>query len=233
MKWHGFRVALCCLWAATATLLLACGSRASAQNSELFPQPLIPSAQNSAVQDKRFLRGRVSSTQPAAALRYRAYQQKMRLRQLNRSSSAKGSPTVPGPGGIVWSSIGPAPFASDASGDGQQDYNWVSGRATAVAVDPADPTGNTVYVGGAYGGLWRSANAGSASASPASVTWAALIDNQPTLSVGAVAIQPQSSNPNPNRSVILVGTGEANSSLIRITVWAFCDQLMPGRTGVP
>ena len=97
-------------------------------------------------------------------------------------------------------------LASDATGDGEQDYNWVSGRATSVLIDPADASGNTVLLGGAYGGLWKSTNAGSLSSSPTSVTWQALIDDQPTLAVGAIALQPGNSN------VILVGTGETNSS---------------------
>ncbi|HYA25945.1 MAG TPA: hypothetical protein VEF05_17420, partial [Terriglobales bacterium] len=109
-----------------------------------------------------------------------------------------------------WTSLGPAPLASDASGIGQQDYNWVSGRATAVAVDPADATANTVYLGGAYGGVWKSTNA--AATNPGNVTWSPLTDNQATLAIGAIAIQPQISNPNPANSVILAGTGEANSS---------------------
>jgi len=87
-----------------------------------------------------------------------------------------------------------------------QDYNWVSGRATSVLIDPADTTGNTVLLGGAYGGLWKSRNAGSLNSNPASVTWQSLIDDQPTLAVGAIALQPGSS------SVILVGSGETNSS---------------------
>src|SRR5438093_611842 len=93
---------------------------------------------------------------------------------------------------------------------GLQDYGFVSGRATSVAIDPADSTGNTVYIGGAYGGVWKSTNAGSDSQNPASITWTPVIDNQPTLAVGSIAIQPQLSNPDPTRSVVLVGTGEAN-----------------------
>ncbi len=87
-----------------------------------------------------------------------------------------------------------------------QDYNWVSGRATSVLIDPADTSGNTVVLGGAYGGRWKSTNAGSLSSSPASVSWQALIDDQPTLAVGAIALQPENSN------VVLVGTGETNGS---------------------
>src|SRR5258708_7256307 len=109
-------------------------------------------------------------------------------------------------GSTVWTPLGPAPLASDATGDGGQDYNWVSGRATSLVIDPADTTGNTVLLGGAYGGLWKSTNAGSQNSDPAFVTWQALIDDQPTLAVGAIALQPG------NSSVILVGTGETNSS---------------------
>ena len=118
------------------------------------------------------------------------------------SFSTTASPLAP----IVWTPAGPAPLASDATGDGQQDYNWVSGRATTVLIDPADGSANTVLIGGAYGGLWKSTNAGSKSSNPASVTWQPLIDDQPTLAVGAIAQQPG------NSRVILVGTGETNSS---------------------
>jgi len=110
------------------------------------------------------------------------------------------------PASTTWVPLGPAPLASDATGDGGQNYNWVSGRATSVLIDPADPSGNTVLLGGAYGGLWKSANAGSLSPSPASVTWKALIDDEPTLAVGAIALQPG------NSRVILVGTGETNNT---------------------
>ena len=118
----------------------------------------------------------------------------------------RGAPAISSSGSAAWAPLGPAPLASDATGDGGQDYNWVSGRATSVVIDPADTSGNTVLLGGAYGGLWKSTNAGSQSSSPASVVWQALIDDQPTLAVGAIALQPGNSN------VILVGTGETNNS---------------------
>src|ERR1700686_3800762 len=54
--------------------------------------------------------------------------------------------------------------------------------------------------------LCKSTNAGSQNSNPALVTWQALIDDQPTLAVGAIALQPGSSD------VVLVGTGETNSS---------------------
>ncbi len=111
-----------------------------------------------------------------------------------------------------WVQLGPAPVISDASGVGLQDYNFVAGRATTVAVDPADSTSNTVYVGGAFGGLWKSSNAGPLSSLPGSVAWAPLTDNQATLAIGSIAIQPQLNNPDPAKSVILAGTGETNGS---------------------
>jgi hypothetical protein len=104
--------------------------------------------------------------------------------------------------------LGPAPLASDASGNGTQDYHQVAGRATAVAIDPADPSGNTIFIGGAQGGVWQSSNAATSTAS--SVTWTPVTDDQATLSVGSIAIQP--GNTNPATSVILVGTGEADNS---------------------
>ena len=157
-----------------------------------------------ALREQWFLRGRSSRAQPGAALRYRAYLQKMRMRTARLAGLQKAESNSLPPAAVVWSPLGPAPLASDASGSGEYDYGWVSGRATAVAADPADPTGNTVYIGGAYGGVWKSTNA--ASQSPANVVWQPLTDNQATLAVGAIAIQPG------NSGVILAGTGEANSS---------------------
>jgi hypothetical protein len=153
-------------------------------------------------------RGRTVPAESAARLRLRAHRQKMAMRAARAAASraAFSRGLNSGSNLAVWQSIGPSPLASDATGDGMQDYNWVSGRATSVLIDPSDSTGNTVLLGGAYGGLWRSTNAGSISSNPASVTWQPLIDNQPTLAVGAIALQPGNSN------VILAGTGETNSS---------------------
>jgi hypothetical protein len=171
-------------------------------------------------------RGRtVPGGESAAGLRFRAYRQKMAMRAQRAGAPPPASSSTDRPkrslggapaislaasssnsGSTVWAPLGPAPLASDATGDGGQDYNWVSGRATSVLIDPADSTGNTVLLGGAYGGLWKSTNAGSQNSNPALVTWLALIDDQPTLAVGAIALQPGNSN------VILVGTGETNSS---------------------
>jgi large repetitive protein len=147
--------------------------------------------------------GRMQGT---ADLRRQAIQQKLKARTLRSrftSSIALG-------GG--WTSLGPLPLPSDASGIGIQDYGWVSGRATAVAIDPNDLTGNTVFVGGAYGGIWKSSNAGALSFNSASVSWTPMTDNQMTLAIGAIAVQPQNSAPDVTKSVVLAGTGETNSA---------------------
>jgi hypothetical protein len=146
------------------------------------------------------MRGReVPPGESAAGLRLKAYRQKMAMRAQRRlAGTTANQPLVPS----AWVSLGPSPLASNA-GNGQ-DYNWVSGRATSVVIDHGDATGNTVLLGGAYGGLWRSTNA--LAASPASVVWTPLLDNEPSLAIGAIALQPGNSN------IILVGTGETNSS---------------------
>jgi len=169
-----------------------------------------PDRDNPRARDAWFARGRTApSGESAALLRYRAYQQKLQLRSRAFSAhTVSANPRVSNAGG--WVSLGPAPLASDATGVGAQDYHQVSGRATAVAIDPADSTGNTVFLGGAHGGVWKSTNAGSLSLSPANVQWNAVLDYEGTLAVGSIAIQP--GNTNPTQSVILVGTGEPNSS---------------------
>jgi len=143
----------------------------------------------------------------AAALRLRAFRQKMTMRAQRAALAASLGLQPQTTSG--WISLGPAPLASDASGTGFQDYNWVSGRATSVVIDPADSTGSTVLLGGAYGGLWRSTNA--LNADPSTVTWQPLLDDQPTLAVGAIAVQPGSGQGGISQ-VILVGTGETDNS---------------------
>jgi hypothetical protein len=105
-----------------------------------------------------FYRGRIVRGLPTAELRRRAYQAKLQLRARRAMALGLASPQVSFSVGS-WVPLGPVPLASDASGNGTQDYHQVAGRATAVAIDPADPSGDTVYVGGAQSGIWKSTNA--------------------------------------------------------------------------
>ena len=168
------------------------------------PMAQPPASPHEVARERWQLSGRV--TPGTADLRRCALQQKIQARCLRSQFAPSGS------AGGSWTPLGPFSLSSDASGIGIQDYGWVSGRATAVAIDPNDPTGNTVFVGGAYGGIWKSSNAWALSSNPVSVNWSPLTDDQPTLAIGAVAVQPQSSPSDSTKSVVLVGTGETNSS---------------------
>jgi hypothetical protein len=159
--------------------------------------------------DDWFLRGRLVPGKSAAELRHGAHQTKMRARAARLARAGIAHPnSQPLPSSGAWVPLGPVPLASNPSGASSgPDYYQVSGRATAVAIDPADSTGNTLYIGGAQGGVWKSTNAATSTAN--NVTWSALTDDQATLSIGAIAIQPGNSEAT---SVVLVGTGEADDS---------------------
>ncbi len=165
-----------------------------------------PDHDNPFARQQFFLRGRQGG--PAglskAELLRRAIRQRDRLpfalrrrEYYSTQSPLKGS-SLPATSGS-WTALGPSPENDLFSGN-------VSGRVTAIAIDSADdPTGNTVYVGAAYGGVWVTTNA--LSATP---TWKPLTDGQPTLSVGAIALAPGSSAGVPT---IIVGTGEPDSAI--------------------
>jgi photosystem II stability/assembly factor-like uncharacterized protein len=90
----------------------------------------------------------------------------------------------------AWSSIGPTPTTGG-------EFSPVTGRVTTIAVDPSDTTGNTVLIGGAQGGIWRSTDAG--------MTWAAVGDQNASLAMGSIAFAP--SQP----ATVYAGTGEQAS----------------------
>ncbi|HKV26854.1 MAG TPA: IPT/TIG domain-containing protein, partial [Candidatus Acidoferrales bacterium] len=141
---------------------------------------------------------------PAGA-RLKAFQQVERMRQtkgvfMGRFAAATAE-RIPGfqnitPNTSTWTSIGPQPTASSFFGN-------VSGRVNALAVDPCDASGNTVYLGAAQGGVWRTTNGGA--------NWTALTDSQPSISSGSLAVD---SNPadcvNGHAGAIYYGTGEEN-----------------------
>src|SRR5581483_7501047 len=57
----------------------------------------------------------------------------------------------------VWTAVGPAGNSTE-NADGSVNLNDHSGRIGAIAVDPSDPSGNTVFIGGASGGIWKTTN---------------------------------------------------------------------------
>ena len=68
----------------------------------------------------------------------------------------------------------------------------IGGRINAIAVNPLN--GNTIYIGAADGGTWKSYDEG--------VTWVSVSDSLPTQSMGALVIDPLDTN------VLYAGTGE-------------------------
>ncbi len=75
----------------------------------------------------------------------------------------------------AWQPLGPSSIVSAT-------YNNLTGRVAAIASDPNDPTGNTVYLGTTGGGVWKSTNA----AGPLNaVTFAPLTDTLPVFSNNA------------------------------------------------
>lgn len=94
-----------------------------------------------------------------------------------------------------WTELGPSPIPNG------QIYGVatpvpVTGRVTAIAIHPTDP--NTVYVGTANGGIFRTTDGGG--------TWTAIFDGASSLAIGALALAPSSP------TTLYVGTGEANAS---------------------
>ncbi|NYF50096.1 choice-of-anchor D domain-containing protein [Tunturiibacter gelidoferens] len=152
------------------------------------------------VRSRRFLGGRtLAGDEPAAQAMDAARQKHAGMLVEQAASPQLSSLSAP------WQAVGPNQVASIA-------YGNVTGRVTAIAIDPADPTGNTVYLGTTGGGVWKSTNAAGPSAS---VTFVPLTDTLPvfsanagtaaipSLSIGAISVQ---------SGVILAGTGDPNDA---------------------
>lgn len=73
----------------------------------------------------------------------------------------------------------------------------VGGRVRSIAVHPTD--GNTLWVGAADGGVWKSTDAGA--------NWEPLMQNNNAIAMGALAVDPN------NPSILYAGTGEMSSNV--------------------
>ena len=96
-----------------------------------------------------------------------------------------------------WTAVGPAPI------DGR------TGRIGGLAIDPSDPSGNTVYVGGASGGIWKTTNF--LTTSPNGPTYIPLTDFGPSsgINIGSIVVFPR--NNDPNQSLVIAATGEGDT----------------------
>ncbi|MBV9281067.1 MAG: hypothetical protein JOZ41_13375, partial [Chloroflexi bacterium] len=103
---------------------------------------------------------------------------------------------------VSWQDLGPT-YAPDASSANPLTGSRtpVSGRATAIAVVPSTCSNgacNTIYLGTANGGVWKTTDAGK--------TWTPLLDHAQSLAVGTIVLDPK------NPDIVYVGTGEPNQS---------------------
>ena len=98
-----------------------------------------------------------------------------------------------------WTSVGAASSTNEA------------GQVNAISVDPSDPSGNTVYAGGASGGIWKTTDF--LTTNPAGPTWIPLTNYGPTAAVNIASITIFPRNGDPNDSIIIAATGGANSGL--------------------
>lgn len=115
--------------------------------------------------------------------------------------------TTPAAGSVpTWTGVGPLAVETSS-------YGLVSGRVSALALDPFDAGGNTLYVGTTGGGVWKATNA--AASAPGSISFTPLTDGlealssvqDASLSIGALTVQPQGTG------VVLAGTGDPNDAL--------------------
>ncbi|MDR3773475.1 MAG: choice-of-anchor D domain-containing protein [Terracidiphilus sp.] len=124
---------------------------------------------------------------------------------LTQASAARPqSPQTPS--NSTWQPLGPDAVVTPG-------YGLVSGRVSALALDPSDATGNHLYVGTTGGGVWAAQNAATSNA--AQVVFSPLTDavgalsgaRDASISIGALTVQPGGTG------VILAGTGDPNDAL--------------------
>jgi subtilisin-like proprotein convertase family protein len=110
----------------------------------------------------------------------------------------------------TWTAVGPASQNRIQQPEGTPVVPE-SGQIGAIAVDPSDPSGNTVYVAGASGGIWKTTNF--LTTDPGGPTYVPLTDFGPTfgINVGGLAVFGQ--NNDPRQSVIFAATGAADNNL--------------------
>ena len=110
------------------------------------------------------------------------------------------------PSAVAWQPLGPVAVST-------AQYGLVTGRISALAIDPSDATGNRLFVGTTGGGVWVSQNA--ATTDTSNIAFTPLTDNlgamygatDASISIGALSVQPGGTG------VILAGTGDPNDAL--------------------
>lgn len=143
---------------------------------------------------------------PGAMRRAREHKSHMTVGDCSPDSEASSQQSVPGD---TWVGIGPAPIAN------AQATNSVSGRVRAVVIDPSDPSGNTIYIGGAQGGVWKTLNGGA--------SWKPMSDHIASIAISSLVLDPADSK------IVYAGTGEIGGGIYGAGVFRSADR---GKTWV-
>jgi subtilisin-like proprotein convertase family protein len=106
----------------------------------------------------------------------------------------------------TWTAVGPAGI-TPSNGVGT-----ISGVVSSIAVDPSDTTGNTVFVGTAGGGVWKTTDF--LTTSPAGPTYVPLTDNGPSYAQNIGALAAFGQNNDPSQTIVFAGTGFAQEGTI-------------------
>jgi photosystem II stability/assembly factor-like uncharacterized protein len=98
---------------------------------------------------------------------------------------------------LSWASVGKGPI-NGGYGPSETTPPF-SGRGTSIAVSASVATDKTAYLGTSDGGVWKTTDDGT--------NWMPVFDNEPTLAIGALAVDPT------DPDIVYAGTGEANWQL--------------------
>ncbi|RYE20257.1 MAG: T9SS type A sorting domain-containing protein [Sphingobacteriales bacterium] len=128
--------------------------------------------------------------------------------------------------GPIYDSVGPS-NGNTRGGFTNTNGVYTSGRMRAVLIDPTDETGNTVWVGGVAGGLWKTTNL--LATIP---TWQNVNDFFDNMAVSSICIDPTNSN------IMYFSTGEPTvnaDAVAGMGIWKSTDHgvtwnLLPSTT---
>jgi hypothetical protein len=124
---------------------------------------------------------------PNNKVNYRAYEEGVLHREQMPPAYGRFGDSL---GSMAWQYVGPTNL--DIPYSTYYGVRPINGRVNALAVDPTSP--NTLYLGGGWGGVWKSTNSG--------VNWTALTDGWEWLTVSNIAVHPTNGN------IIYIGTGD-------------------------